>query len=281
MVWPVLIALLAVVAIVLVYPLWWRSAQPLPVGLEDREAGQALADEQRRLLVSLRRLHYDYAEGRVTAADYRTLEAEYQQALALAMERQAVPQALSPAEPEQAAAPRKLFHRVGSLGVVLLLAVPAVTIFTPPSALDANGKISLEAVLHKLEKKLVEQPGDVENWTLAARTYEAMDKRSEARDAWSKVLTLQADHREAMFNLALTLIQSDDSSARLKGLAYLDVLLKTEPEAPVLLWYKGVALYSLERKQAAREIWLKLQATLPADGENARLVEDALKHSVQ
>lgn len=281
MVWPVLIALLAVVAILLVYPLWWRSAQPLPVGLEDSETDQALADEQRRLLVSLRRLHYDYAEGRMTAADYQALEAEYQQALALAMERQAVPQAMSTAEPEQAAAPRKLLHRVGSLGVVLLLAVPVVLIFTPPSALDANGKISLETVLHKLEKKLVEQPDDVANWTLAARTYEAMDKRPEAREAWSKVLMLQADHREAMFNLALALIQSDDSSARLKGLAYLDALLQTDPEAPVLLWYKGVALFSLERKQAAREIWLKLQATLPADGENAKLVEDALKHSAQ
>jgi len=162
-----------------------------------------------------------------------------------------------------------------------LLVVPAVTVFTPPSTFDANGKISLEVVLHKLEKKLVEQPDDVESWTLAARTYEAMDKRSEARDAWSKVLVLQADHREAMFNLALALIQSDDSSARLKGLAYLEALLKTEPEAPVLLWYKGVALFSMERKQAAREIWLKLQATLPPDGENARLVEDALKHSAQ
>jgi len=140
MVWPVLIALLAVVAIVLVYPLWWRSAQPLPVGLEDSETDQALADEQRRLLLSLRRLHYDYAEGRMTAADYRALEAEYQLALALAMERQAVPQALSPAEPEQAAAPRKVFYRVGSLGVVLLLAVPAVTIFTPPSALMQTEK---------------------------------------------------------------------------------------------------------------------------------------------
>lgn len=281
MVWPVLSALLAVVAIVLIYPLWWRSAQPLPVGLEGMETGQALADEQQRLLVSLRRLHYDYAEGRVVEADYRALEAEYQQALALAMERQVVPRALSPAEPEQAAALHKVFHRVGSLGVVLLLVVPAVTVFTPPSTFDANGKISLEAVLHKLEKKLVEQPDVVESWTLAARTYEAMDKRSEARDAWSKVLVLQADHREAMFNLALALIQSDDSSARLKGLAYLEALLKTEPEAPVLLWYKGVALFSMERKQAAREIWLKLQATLPPDGENARLVEDALKHSAQ
>lgn len=281
MVWPVLISLLAVVAIVLIYPLWWRSAQPLPAGLEGTEAGQVLVEEKRRLLVSLRRLHYDYAEGRMAEADYQALEAEYQQALALVMDKQTALQALPTAEPQQAAAPRKLLHRAGSLGVLLLLAVPAVTLFTLPPASEENGKISLAAVLHKLEKKLAEQPDDVENWTLAARTYEAMDKRSEARDAWSTVLALQADHREAMFNLALSLIQSDDSSARLKGLAYLDTLLKTEPEAPVLLWYKGVALFSLERKQAARETWLKLQATLPPDGENARLVEDALKYAVQ
>ena len=69
--------------------------------------------------------------------------------------------------------------------------------------------------------------------------------------------------------------------ARGKGLAYLDTLLEAEPQDPVLLWYRGVALFSLERRQDAHATWLTLQSILPPHGENAELVRDALDRARQ
>lgn len=273
-------SLLAVVAIALLYPLWWRTTAPLPAGLEGAVAEQDLAGEKRRLLGNLRRLRYDHAEGRVAVVDYHKLESEYQQQLAAVMDELEL-QSSPEVDQVQAVAPRKLFHRAGSLVVLLLLAAPALYIFNQlrPPLDETGGKTSLESVLAQLEKRLADNPGNAEGWMLAARTYEAMDRRSEALNAWGKALALQPENRETMFNLGLALIQSESADARQKGLAYLDVLLKKEPDAPALLWYKGVALFSLERKKEAREIWLKLQATLPPDSENAELVREALKRA--
>lgn len=281
MLWAALISLLAAVAVALLYPLWWRTTLPLPSGLEGAEAEQALADEKRRLLGNLRRLRYDYAEGRVAAADYNALEAEYQQQLATVMDgldRLAAP---PNAEQDQAIAPRKLFHRAGALIVLLLLAVPTLYIFNQlqPSIDEMGGRTSLEGALQQLENRLANNPNNAEGWVLAARTYEAMDKKAEALNAWSKVLTLQPDNREAMFSLALALIQSENAGARQKGLEYLDALLQKEPDAPALLWYRGLALFGLERKTEARATWQKLLERLPPDGENTELVREALKKS--
>lgn len=273
-------SLLAVVAIALLYPLWWRTTAPLPAGLEGAAEEQDLAGEKRRLLGNLRRLRYDYAEGRIAEADYNLLESECQQQLATVMdelERQSSPEV----DQGPAAAPRKLFHRAGSLVLLLLLAAPAWFIynqFRPPLD-EVGGKTSLEGALQQLEKKLADNPNNAEGWVLAARTYEAMDKRAEALNAWSRVLALQPENREAMFNLALALIQSENRGARQKGLEYLDALLKNEPDAPALLWYRGLALFGLERKKEARETWLKLQSILPPDSENAELVREALNKS--
>ncbi len=281
MMWPALISLLALVALALIYPLW-RDGQPPPAGgLEEAEERQALADEKRRLLAGLRRLRDAQAEGRVDEADYAAQEAEYQQALAAVMEREAAPHTLPAAAPAQPAAPRRAARLLGSLGVLLVLAVPPLSLFDPPPSPEGSGTASLEGALRQLEKRLAAEPGHVGNRVLAARTYEAMGRRAEALDAWSKALALDPGHREAMFNLALSLIESEDSGARQKGLAYLDTLLEAEPEAPALLWYRGVALFSLERKQAARETWLKLRAILPPHGENAELLREALERSAQ
>lgn len=282
MLWAVLGALLVVVAVALVYPLWWRSTQPLPVGLEGAEAEQELADEKRRLLVNLRRLRCDHAEGRIAESDYPHLESECQQQLAAAMDKLDRLAAL-PAEQGQAAAPRKLFHRVGSLLALLLLAVPALYIFDPlrPSLDESGGKTSLEGALRQLERKLADNPDNAGNWALAARSYEAMGRQGEALKAWARVLTLQQDNREARFNLALALIRSENAGARRKGLEHLDALLQNEPDATALLWYKGVALFSLERKQEAHAVWLKLQAALPPGSESTGLVGEALKKSAQ
>ena len=278
MLWPTLISLLALVAVVLLHPLWRHAERPLPAGLDDEEGGQALAGEKRHLLAELRRLRDAHAEGRMDEADYAALESECQQALAAVMERQAAPH---PSPERRVVAPGGMARGLGSLAMLFVLAGPSLFLFDPPASPAGSGADSLEGALRQLEKRLAADPGHVGNRVLAARSYEAMGRQAEALDAWAKVLARDPGHREARFNLALSLIQSEDAGARGKGLAYLDTLLEAEPQDPVLLWYRGVALFSLERKQDAHATWLKLQAILPPHGENAELVREALDRSRQ
>src|SRR5574340_459021 len=140
--------------------MWWRRTAPLPAGLEGAAEGRDLTDEKMRLLRNLRRLRYDHAEGRIAEADYHKLESEYQQQLAAVMdelERQSSPEV----DQAQAVAPRKLFHRAGSLVLLLLVAVPALYIFNQlrPPLDETGGKTSLEGALAQLEKRLADNPG--------------------------------------------------------------------------------------------------------------------------
>src|SRR3546814_17468247 len=61
-----------------------------------------------------------------------------------------------------------------------------------PAAVDATPRTMEEAVV-QLEAELERNPGRADGWQLLARSYEMLDRRVEARDAYARALVLAPD----------------------------------------------------------------------------------------
>jgi Flp pilus assembly protein TadD len=71
---------------------------------------------------------------------------------------------------------------------------------------------------------------------------------------------------------------ADAAFAAVSGswLVLLTQVAAVAPDAPEVLWYLGVVAARDGRTAEAREKWTKLLAALPADGEDAKMVQAAL-----
>jgi cytochrome c-type biogenesis protein CcmH len=279
---PMLVMALAA-AVILVWPLWRRTTEPLPVGLEDPASDdvRTLASEKRRLLLELQRLRQDRLEGRLGEDDFRQLEAEHEAEVAEVMRRL---DGLAKRRGRTAQAQdRPALHRIGS--VVLLTALVGLGLMMSQSIVgpsDAAGEAraersALAKALAELELRLAEQPDDVGGWILAARSRTALGDPGAAIEAWTQVLALEPDYHDARLQLVALLLQSRHPVSLNAALEHLEALLRVEPHDPLLLWYHGVNLAALDRHTEAAESLEAVLRAAQAESELAELARQALQ----
>lgn len=289
--WAVMIPLFVVGAAFLLYPLWVRTEEPLPVGIEGLvdEETQAKLEEKKRLLVNLRLLRSEFAEGKVTEEDFRRLEAEYEQQIASLIE--AIERTKTQLSQATQVVPRKDLHRAGSLVLLVALALPTFWIMQAvqkavepePGMMPAAGQQApdVKAMVAKLEQRLRENPNDIKGQLMLARSYSVLGRKGEAMNLWNKALALEPGNKEARSGLVVALLQEGDQISTQSALKHIDILLKAEPNEGAWLWYHAQALASLGRKDEAKADLQKLSAMVEPGSENARMVQDALKELEQ
>lgn len=285
MIWFALAAIFLFTVLVFVLPLWRHTEHPLPAGLDGGEdgAGQEQQEEKKRLLTNLRALRLDFAEGKLVEADFRPLEMEYEQQLAAFLDSAAQARAESPR-----IAPRRDLHRMGSIVLVMLLAMATFPLFIhfwtlPPApaaaqpAMQGQGAPDVAAMVARLEQKLAANPKDIAGLLMLARSYANLGRQEEAAGLWRRVLELDSGSREARSSLAIALLQSGGDQAAQDALQHLGILREAEPEEPAWLWYESMGLSMLGRQEEARAALNKLLPLIPPESENARIVRDALR----
>lgn len=285
MIWLAIGAVFVVAMFVLVLPLWRHTEHPLPAGLDGGmdDAEQDRLDEKKRLLANLRALRLDFSEGKLVETDFRALETECEQQLAMILDSAAHAQAVTPQ-----IEPRRDFHRMGSIALVLVLAMAAFPLFShfwkpapgadgaPPHA-AGQGAPDIDAMVARLEQKLAANPKDLAGLLMLARSYANLGRQDEAAGLWRKVLELDSGNSEARSSLAIALLQSGSEQTTLDALQHLKTLREAEPEEPAWLWYESMGLAMLGRKDEARKALEKILALVPAESENGRAVQDALR----
>src|SRR3546814_14450688 len=80
---------------------------------------------------------------------------------------------------------------LAALATYKLVGTPGA-IDAPAAAVDATPRTMEEAVV-QLEAELERNPGRADGWQLLARSYEMLDRRVEARDAYARPLGLAPD----------------------------------------------------------------------------------------
>jgi len=293
--------ILLVVIIVLAYPLWNRTASPIPMGLE-AAADQERIDleiEKQTLLNSLAELDLDLAQGRLTPFDHQRLKSIDENRLGRVLDKgDSLPPKRIPASQNSKSELKShsVMKWAGSTALSLLVVASAAGIYD-----YIHARIGMEAqkqfaeqgggpapqgmpnpveMVARLEKRLKNNPDDLEGQIMAGRSYMTLQRFDDARKAWSKVVELDYGNYEAHFFLGVIQLQSsspEDAKNSKEALNHFETALVKVPRDPAILWYKGVALLRLKEYPLADKSWTEAFQNLQPGTEDSEFVKKALQ----
>ena len=287
-----LLVILAIVLFALTVPFWRKDPSPISFAQDDDRA-QEQADlqvERETLARSLQELEMEVTQGRMERVDYERLKATDERRLLQVLDRLEELKEIeaSPAaEPTDRRTRRGGWGRAIASGLVVLLASLGIygllQFQQGQRILEAQERMGggpnpLEMVA-KLEARLKENPDDLQGQIMAGRSYQALDRLPEAKKAWEKVLELDPKQNEAHYNLGVAMIETrkfDDPELFKEALAHFDVVLKDLPNQPAVNWYRGLALWYLDRKQETDAAWTLASQNMEPGSKDAEFVKDAL-----
>ena len=290
---PIAIILVLVVA-ALTSPFWRKDPDPVsPFHLDERTEEVADLGIEREVLVrSIQELDVELEQGRLEAEDYGRLKATDERRLLQVLDRleDLHTQGVEPQTAGAEAAPRKkIWLPATACAVLVLLASFGIYGFVQWQALQKLVKVQnqigqggpnpLEMVA-RLEKRLQENPDDIEGQIMAGRSYLALDRLDDAQQAWTKVLELQPRNHEAHFNLGILLLERrkiDDPEIFQAALSHFDAVLVDLPNEPGVNWQRGVVLMLLNRRREAEEAWATAYKNLDPASKEAETVKEALQ----
>ena len=287
-----LLVILAIVLFALTVPFCRKDPSPISFAQDDDRA-QEQADlqvERETLARSLQELEMEVTQGRMERVDYERLKATDERRLLQVLDRleELKEMEASPAAELASGTTRRggwgraiasgSIVLLASLGIYGLLQFQQGQRILEAQERMGGGPNPLEMVA-KLEARLKENPDDLQGQIMAGRSYQALDRLPEAKKAWEKVLELDPKQNEAHYNLGVAMIETrkfDDPELFKEALTHFDVVLKDLPNQPAVNWYRGLALWYLDRKQETDAAWTLASQNMEPGSKDAEFVKDAL-----
>lgn len=286
------VVILGIVLFSLTLPFWRRDPSPVSFGLDDDRA-QEIADlqvERETIIRSLQDLEMELAQGRMDKDDYERLKTTDEHRLLNLLDKLDTFHEAGHHDTndhQKAGSKRKNWVPAIASGVIVLLA--SVGIYGALQFKAAQKLMAVEAqmgggpnpmeMVAKLEKRLKDNPDDLQGQIMAGRSYQALNRIPEARKAWEKVLELDRKQHEAHYNLGVIQIETrqiDDPDIFKQALAHFDIVLADLPNQPAVNWYRGLALWYLNRRQETDAAWTLAAQNMEPGGKDMEFVKDAL-----
>ncbi|MEK6538059.1 MAG: tetratricopeptide repeat protein, partial [Nitrospirota bacterium] len=259
-----------------------------------REESSDLEIEKENILTSLRDMESDLQGGTLSQADYERLKDIDEHRLAGILDRiDSAAEATKEnagnqtiADTREPALRFRTMNMAGFLLLTILIAGGASGVYYYQNVRNQNQNQNLETapnpidMVARLERKLRENPDDLQGQMMAARSYMTIQRTEDAKKAWSKVIELDPSNVEAQYSLGYLMIETADSvdpRSFEQAIRHLDAALLLSPGLPAALYYKGVALTHLKRYDEAEKSWESALQSLPPGGEDAEFVKDALR----
>ncbi len=290
--------LLIIVIGTLSFPFWHRDDAPLLLGPEATQEQERIDLELEReiILASLAELEGDRAQEKLSPEDYERLKATDERRLLQILTRldaaaQALPAAATPRAAAPPPRPHTTMHWAGSALIILFVIGSASGIYAFLFSQQTDRAAAVQQrmgqgmpdpreMVARLEAKLRKNPNDLEGQMMAGRSYVALERTEDAKNAWTKVLELDPNNAEAHFNLGVILITTrkiDDPKLFQEALTHFDTAFVKIPQEPSLLWYRGVAQVHLQRYPDADQSWTAAYQNLDPGSEDAKFVRQALE----
>jgi cytochrome c-type biogenesis protein CcmH len=257
--WLVIVALTAVAAAALLFPLMRRRGAEASRAAYDREV-------YRDQLAELER---DKARGIISETEAKSARAEIARRM-LATER----------DDEIGAAPPR---GTPSFAIAMAVAAPilAVALYVATGSPEipglplaerhvgesegTAGRSELTQRVATLAQRLQQNPDDLEGWLLLARSLTALERHAEAATAWRQVMRLSGNDAEHTGELAESLVQAANGVVTPEARAALERIRAAQPFDPRALFYLGLAEAQAGNAAAALQLWTDLIAVSPPD----------------
>lgn len=271
------LTLVAGVLLVLCRALWRASHQQHQVAVDPARANAEVYREQ------LAELEREYAQGTLSAQSYQQSRDELTRRL---LEDVQAPRVTSLAAPVMA--PSRWVRTTLTSFVVL---IPVVTLLAygvlgQPAGLDPAALAQSEPhealdpkkmaeMVEKLERRLQEDPNQLQGWVMLGRVRRAMGQFEAAGQAYAKALALSSDDDVAI-ERAEVLAQANQGSFEGEPWKIIQAVLRANPDQLSALLLAGSAAYSEARYEQALKHWERARTLMAADAPDLPPLEDAL-----
>ena len=144
----------------------------------------------------------------------------------------------------------------------------------------------ISSMVVSLENKLKADPNNIQGWNMLGRSYVVLQQFADAVGAYEKALELskspqpdnspQEEIPDLEINYVEALMQTGDKQNYQKARTQLQVLLNANPDNGDALWFMGFLDYESDNLPLAVQHWTHLLALLPANSEQAQIVNTYL-----
>lgn len=155
--------------------------------------------------------------------------------------------------------------------------LPAQSVIGPPVDRQISQQ-QIETNVAALAKRLEQNPGDAEGWVMLARSYMALEKYSDATNAYAKAAALKTEDADLLADQAFATAMAN--GRQLKGEPYelIKKALRIDPRNAKALDLAASAEFQAKNYEKAIDYWQEVLKMTPADSELAgRLAKNILE----
>ncbi len=137
----------------------------------------------------------------------------------------------------------------------------------------------LDKMIGALEAKLKQDPNNIQGWELLGRSYIALKRPTDARNAYKKAYELSPDDPDVLLAYADVLAALSGDSFSGQPAQLVEKALKLSPDHPNGLWMAGVVEFQRGAFEKSVAHWEKLKTLLPPASENLADLNAAIKEA--
>lgn len=159
------------------------------------------------------------------------------------------------------------------LGTPAALQGTLVASQSAPGTRGGPAEHSMTDLIAGLMRKLQEDPNNVQGWVMLGRTYNALDRFAEAREAFGAAARLAPRDTEVLTHLAEATALANDGDLSGRPEEILREVLTIDPRAPTALWLSGLAASQRQQYTEAIGHWETLEQVVTSAEEKATVAQ--------
>jgi cytochrome c-type biogenesis protein CcmH len=152
---------------------------------------------------------------------------------------------------------------------------PSASSEAPPERTQAQ----IEANVTKLAERLKANPNDAQGWAMLARSYNSMEKYSEAANAYAKATELNPKDADLLAEYAFSIAMAEGRSLEGKPKEIIARALKIDPENPKALQLAGSAAFQAKDYNKAIDYWQRVLKKAPPGSEVATTINERINEA--
>jgi len=170
-----------------------------------------------------------------------------------------------------------LYQLLGTQQIIPLLEQRGTTAASSASpAQHEMGEQSLEQMVGVLAARLKDKPDDLRGWVLLARSYETLNRYTDALAAYGNARRLSGDNPELLADYADALVMSNGGRFNDEAGELLQKAIEAQPDNVKALWLIGHWKNQQGAYSEALSYWQRAAALLPPGGEDANIIAEQI-----
>lgn len=256
-------------AVVLVLALLFRPflLKSSTAGVSRRQLNAAIYRDQ------LARLERDRADNLLAEADYTQARDELQRGVI--EDTREGDATLVNRTPRKTIVALGLLLPVAALGLYVVLGSPAAM----QAPIGPQQKVTtqdMERLVEGLAAKLQQDPGNLEGWSMLARSYKMLGRNNEAEQAFDRAGAFMDNDAQLLAVYADLAATNANGNFAGKPTQLIQKALKVDPDNGMALWLAGTAAFRAQQYEVAIRSWERLTKQLEPDSDDSNMMQESI-----